>query len=595
MPQNWDDEADVVVVGFGAAGACAAIEAAESGAEVVVLDRFTGGGASAVSGGVVYAGGGTAVQRAAGVTDSVPAMLAYLSEEVGDAVSPETLARFCESSAGMIDWLAAHGVPFDASVCPFKTSYPPNGYYLYYSGSEQAWPYRSLAEPAPRGHRAHGRGTSGRVLYAALAGAALSGARFRPRTRAVRLVVESGRVTGVECRTLTAHEPDRATPTDQTTREPNPPTPTPTSQTTHEPHHATPTDQTTHEPHHATPTDQTTHETDRATSAGQATGVARPTLAGRPVDVLNRLATKPGLYVPALARRLHRGVTAIEARWSRPWRVRARRGVVLAAGGYVNDRALMREHAPAYRGGLPLGTRADDGSGIRLGVEAGGVTARLSAVSAWRFLTPPSAFVRGALVDGSGRRFVDESSYGAAIGDRLIARGGRAWLLVDAPVVARARAELRAETLWFQRLQARYLLGAGRVSAGTVAEVAHRAGVSATGLAETVRGYGSDPDEFGKHPSLVAPLSTPPYTLIDLSFGRRLGYPCPILPLGGLAVDERTGEVLDPDGGAVTGLYAAGRNAVGICSHSYVSGLSLADCVFSGRRAGHHAATGDSW
>lgn len=33
-------------------------------------------------------------------------------------------------------------------------------------------------------------------------------------------------------------------------------------------------------------------------------------------------------------------------------------------------------------------------------------------------------------------------------------------------------------------------------------------------------------------------------------------------------------------------LYAAGRAAVGICSNSYVSGLSLADCVFSGRRAG---------
>ena len=37
------------------------------------------------------------------------------------------------------------------------------------------------------------------------------------------------------------------------------------------------------------------------------------------------------------------------------------------------------------------------------------------------------------------------------------------------------------------------------------------------------------------------------------------------------------------------GLYAAGRTAAG-CSRSYVSGLSLADCVFSGRRAARHAA-----
>jgi 3-oxo-5alpha-steroid 4-dehydrogenase len=40
----------------------------------------------------------------------------------------------------------------------------------------------------------------------------------------------------------------------------------------------------------------------------------------------------------------------------------------------------------------------------------------------------------------------------------------------------------------------------------------------------------------------------------------------------------------------VPGLYAAGRSAVGLCSRSYVSGLSIADCVFSGRRAGRHAA-----
>ena len=40
MPQTWDIQADVVVVGFGAAGACAALEAAAVGRDVVVLDRL---------------------------------------------------------------------------------------------------------------------------------------------------------------------------------------------------------------------------------------------------------------------------------------------------------------------------------------------------------------------------------------------------------------------------------------------------------------------------------------------------------------------------------------------------------------------------
>jgi 3-oxo-5alpha-steroid 4-dehydrogenase len=61
------------------------------------------------------------------------------------------------------------------------------------------------------------------------------------------------------------------------------------------------------------------------------------------------------------------------------------------------------------------------------------------------------------------------------------------------------------------------------------------------------------------------------------------------LTLGGLKVDEESGAVLRPDGSRIEGLYAAGRNAVGLSSHSYVSGLSLSDCVFSGRRAGKHA------
>jgi len=50
--------------------------------------------------------------------------------------------------------------------------------------------------------------------------------------------------------------------------------------------------------------------------------------------------------------------------------------------------------------------------------------------------------------------------------------------------------------------------------------------------------------------------------------------------------------IFSPDGQVIgiEGLYAAGRTAVGICSEQYVSGLSIADCVFSGRRAGRHAA-----
>jgi 3-oxo-5alpha-steroid 4-dehydrogenase len=120
----WDREADVVVVGFGGAGACAALEAKAQGANVLVLDRFHGGGATAISGGVFYAGGGTHVQKEAGVTDDPDAMYRYLSLEVQGVVSDETLRDFCDRSVENLGWLEGHGVPFEGSLCPYKTSYP---------------------------------------------------------------------------------------------------------------------------------------------------------------------------------------------------------------------------------------------------------------------------------------------------------------------------------------------------------------------------------------------------------------------------------------------------------------------------------------
>ena len=200
VPQTWDIQADVV--GFGAVGACAALEATAAGRDVGVLDRFAGGGATALSGGVIYAGGGTPHQLAAGVRDSPEAMVSYLSLEVGDAVSPATLRELCRGSRDMLTWLERHGVPFEGSLCPDKTSYPTNRHYLYYSGSELS--ARDVAPPAPRGHRVRGRGTSGGLLFARLARAvARSGARVLPQTTAHRLITDAGGgVTGVKCRTL---------------------------------------------------------------------------------------------------------------------------------------------------------------------------------------------------------------------------------------------------------------------------------------------------------------------------------------------------------------------------------------------------------
>jgi 3-oxo-5alpha-steroid 4-dehydrogenase len=280
----------------------------------------------------------------------------------------------------------------------------------------------------------------------------------------------------------------------------------------------------------------------------------------------------------------------------RDWDVEADVVVVVAAGGFAANRPMMRSHAPTARGGLPLATPGDDGSGIRLGTGAGGATAFLDRVSVWRFLSPPPALLAGVLVNRAGERICDESRYGAALGDAIVRHGGQAWLLIDRATRSEARRQVRRSTLWFQRLQAWYLLTRGSVTAPTVAEVAARARIDPNGLAATLAAHNQAaadpdaPDPAGKPADQRRAQDQPPFTLIDCSVRPRLFYPAPVLPLGGLVVDPESGRVLRPDRTAIEGLYAAGRSAAGLCSRSYVSGLSLADCVFSGRRAGRHAA-----
>jgi hypothetical protein len=148
----WDDEADVIVVGFGGAGACAAIAAADAGADVLLLERMGGGGGTtALSTGQIYLGGGTAIQKACGFDDSAGEMCTYLLAACGPGVDEAKIRLYAAESVAHFDWLVAQGVPFKASFYG-DGSYTPTDDCLSYSGSELAWPYCHLARPAPRGH-----------------------------------------------------------------------------------------------------------------------------------------------------------------------------------------------------------------------------------------------------------------------------------------------------------------------------------------------------------------------------------------------------------------------------------------------------------
>nr|WP_319527855.1 FAD-binding protein [Pseudomonas laurentiana] len=525
---KWDEQCDVLIIGWGAAGACAALEARANGADVLIADRFTGGGASAKSGGVVYAGGGTRYQQAAGFTDTPEAMFDYLKHETQGVVSDETLRRFCADSVANLDWLESHGAPYGHQMPPGgKTSYPADGYFLYYSGNELVPQHGGPLPPAPRGHRTVGKGQCGAVLYAHLQAACLrAGVRPLLQSAAKRLVLDQeGRVIGAELWCL-------------------PP------------------------------------------------GSKQAKLHARWAARAERLQNFSPAYCDALRQRLSR----LEREFAQPRLVRARNGVILSTGGFIFNRELIKQHAPKFRRNFKVGATGCDGSGLRLGLSVGGEGAALNRVSAWRFINPPYSWHKGIVVNSQGQRFCNEEVYGATLGQPLMEeQGGKAWLVLDAPLRKKAiREALFGGYWWFQSVPALALMLLKVRKGKRLEQLATATGMQASTLRQSLQANnaaarGAAPDPFGKSPGGRQVLEQGPFYACDISVTNPV-FPLGALTLGGLRVDESSGAALDAQGQPIAGLYAAGRTALGIPSHLYISGLSLADCVFSGRRAGAAAA-----
>ncbi|MGH3716506.1 MAG: FAD-binding protein [Micromonosporaceae bacterium] len=197
---TWSEEAGVLIVGYGIAGGCAAVEAAAAGADVLVLERAAvAGGTSALAGGHFYLGGGTAVQQATGHADSPEQMYRYLLSVSRDP-EPEKLRAYCEDSVAHFDWLEGLGFEFERSYHAEKAVIQPGTEGLLYTGNEQVWPYRERAVPAPRGHKVPVPGEmkgAGMVIDLLVKRAESLGVRVNYDTGATALVVDAGRVVGV--------------------------------------------------------------------------------------------------------------------------------------------------------------------------------------------------------------------------------------------------------------------------------------------------------------------------------------------------------------------------------------------------------------
>jgi 3-oxo-5alpha-steroid 4-dehydrogenase len=524
----WHDQADVIIVGFGGAGVAAALQAREAGASVLAVDRFAGGGATAMSGGVVYAGG-TRFQHEAGIPDTAEEMFKYLASE-GTPVADKTLRDFCDTSSDSIDWLTKYGVKFGSTVYSERIAYPPDGYFLYYTGMEK---FRDSAKPAPRGHRTLGKGPTGRFYFPPLKEAALrNGVRLMIHSPVRRLVVDTrGRVLGVDVQAIPQEK----------------------------------------QPEHA------------AICAK--------------VNPYKMLNGGPAEQAIAECREFE---TALPPR---RLLLRAHRGVILATGGYNYNLQLFGRYRPivlrAFRELVRGGSMGCDGSGIELGTTVGGGLSHMERLFITKPLSPPNSFVKGILVNAEGERFITEDAYlgnvGCAVSEQ--SRDGYAWAILDSSTFWKGVRELvwplKNMFSWYGLPAVLNILLGGTKRGKSIRELAGKLQIDPDKLERTVSDYNASAarggDLLGKLTMHLAPMSTPPYYALNMSLRNKWGF-SGTMPYGGLTVDETTGNVTRPDGSIVEGLYAAGRAAVGICSESNFSGLSIADTVYSGRRAARAAA-----
>lgn len=482
--EYWDGEADVVVVGYGIAGACAALGATAERAEhadVLVLERAGGwGGAAALSGGFVYLGGGTPLQKACGFDDTAQAMFDFLMAAMGPGADEARVRLYSDESVDHYDWLTGLGVHYVPTFHPDPAHTPPPGRSLMYSGGENAWPYNQMAPPAPRGHVA---------------------------------------------------QPPPDTPADEQ-----------------------------HVGDRSGGYWLMKVLTDRADAAG--VRVAYDVRTDR--LIVDRAGTVVGVAAVADGRVVH---------------YRARRGVVLAGGGFMYDDGMMNRFAPELArkpGGVVEG---NDGRCIRMAQALGADLGRMDGCEVWSTAIAPELLAKGVLVNEFGQRFVTEDTYPGRVSQFIRYRADdRAWLIIDDEIYENT--ELGPSSKGLKRTRP--------VAVGeTAAEIEAELGFPEGSLESTIALYnrhaenGVDP-VFHKSERFVTPLR-PPYGVLNLS-GRAVGF-----TLGGLRT-SLDGEVLHVSGEPIPGLYAAGRAASGIPVWGYASGASLGDGSFFGRRAGRHAA-----
>jgi 3-oxosteroid 1-dehydrogenase len=296
--------------------------------------------------------------------------------------------------------------------------------------------------------------------------------------------------------------------------------------------------------------------------------------------------------------------------------IRARKGVVLAAGGFEHNASMRDQFLPKpATTDWTSGAEGNTGEVIRMGMTIGAAVDLMD--DAWwgptlvapgkapLFMLVERSYPGGIIVNSAGKRFVNESSSYVDVVHRMYEDNGRGGVTIP------------AHFIMDQRFRSNYILGLlpparspkklidnGYLrKAATLRELAIASGIDAEGLLETVERFnesartGRDVD-FNRgdsaydrsyaDPSVepnpcLAPIERPPFYSVKV-------YPGDLGTKGGLVTNE-CAQVLRADGSVIDGVYAAGNTAASVMGNTYPGGgATLGPAMTFGYLAAMHAA-----
>jgi len=534
---SWDKEVDVVVVGSGAGGLLSALVAAKNHAEVLVVEKDRRwGGTSATSGGGIWIPGSDQA-RAAGFEDNLDDAFNYVRALSADNVPDESIRAFVHNAAPMLRWVTANTqVKYTAQPYPDYHAENPGGSTTGYRTHLPEMFDGTLLGDDLKTQRMPSPAAS---MWGFLQWTFAETYQLLYRTKGWATQL------GINLAKYWFDWPLRFT-----------------------------------------------SRKDRRLTLGNAlTGGLRHALNGAGVPVwlstpMKELVTDSGAVVGLVVEKD-----------GKPYRIRARKGVVLAAGGFDKNQQLREAHAPLYRNAyLSGGVTSNTGDALIAGQAIGAKTLNLQ--SAWaapvfyvpgedrgRLVTIERALPGCIMVNQSGKRYLNEAASYHIVGQQMARRHAEcgdaspSWMIFDrryrhlypmGPV-------LPLMPDWMLPAAVRSVLRKG----ATIQELATAIGVDPVALSATVAEFnanaatGHDPEfhrgdaaydkMYGDPRNQPNPCLRP---LTDAPFYAMPIYPGDIGTNGGLLTNARA-QVVGEDGTAIRGLYAIGNTAASVMGESY--------------------------